>query len=60
MRNFISLLMISYERMGGSLLVRWATSTDKEITINNPSFVKAPSGVIVTQTIEEQTDERCD
>ncbi|MBA6391753.1 pyrroline-5-carboxylate reductase [Colwellia sp. BRX10-3] len=56
----MSLLMIGCGKMGGSLLVRWATSTDQEITIINPSFVKAPSGVIVTQTIEELADKRFD
>jgi len=56
----MSLLMIGCGKMGGSLLTRWATSTNHTITIINPSLVKAPSGVIVTQKIEELTDQRFD
>lgn len=54
------LVMIGCEKMGSSLLVRGATSTVQEITIINPSFVKAPSGAIIIQTIEELTDKRFD
>jgi pyrroline-5-carboxylate reductase len=54
------LVMIGCEKMGGSLLVRGATSKDQDITIINPSFVKVPSGVINTQTIKELTDKRFD
>lgn len=56
----MSLLMIGCGKMGGSLLTRWATSTDHKITIINPSLVKAPSGVKVTQTIEELTGQSFD
>lgn len=56
----MSLLMIGCGKMGGSLLTRWATSTDHKITIINPSLIKAPKGVTVTQTIEELSDQRFD
>jgi pyrroline-5-carboxylate reductase len=56
----MSLLMIGCGKMGSSLLTRWATSTNHTITIINPSIIKAPSGVIVTQTIEELSDKRFD
>lgn len=49
----MSLLMIGCGKMGSALLTRWATSTDQNITIINPSLVKAPAGVKVTQTLEE-------
>ncbi|ASP48750.1 pyrroline-5-carboxylate reductase family protein [Cognaticolwellia beringensis] len=56
----MSLLMIGCGKMGGSLLTRWATSTDHKITILNPSLIKAPAGVTVTQTIKELSDQRFD
>tara|TARA_R110000744_G_scaffold79928_7_gene156895 strand:+ start:847 stop:1614 length:768 start_codon:yes stop_codon:yes gene_type:complete len=52
--------MIGCGKMGGSLLTRWATSTDHKITILNPSLIKAPEGVTVTQTIKELSDQRFD
>ncbi|MBA6348192.1 MULTISPECIES: pyrroline-5-carboxylate reductase [unclassified Colwellia] len=56
----MSLLMIGCGKMGGSLLTRWATSTNHTITIINPSLVKAPQNVIVRQAIEELADQRFD
>jgi pyrroline-5-carboxylate reductase len=56
----MSLLMIGCGKMGGSLLTRWATSTNHTITIINPSLVKAPQGVIVKQAIDELSDQRFD
>lgn len=56
----MSLLMIGCGKMGGSLLTRWATSTEHKITVINPSLIKAPEGVIVTQTIEELSEQRFD
>lgn len=56
----MSLLMIGCGKMGGSLLTRWATSTNHTITIINPSLVKAPQSVIVRQDIEELADQRFD
>ena len=54
----MSLLMIGCGKMGSALLTRWATSTDQNITIINPSLVKAPAGVNVTQTLEELSGQR--
>ena len=56
----MSLLMIGCGKMGSALLSRWATSTDQNITIINPSLVKAPAGVKVTQTLEELSGQRFD
>ena len=56
----MSLLMIGCGKMGSALLTRWATSTDQNITIINPSLVKAPAGVNVTQTLEELSGQRFD
>ena len=56
----MSLLMIGCGKMGSALLSRWATSTDQNITIINPSLVKAPASVNVTKTLEELSGQRFD
>tara|TARA_R110000737_G_scaffold289817_1_gene296344 strand:- start:2559 stop:3143 length:585 start_codon:yes stop_codon:yes gene_type:complete len=52
--------MIGCGKMAGALLARWATSTEHTISVINPSLVKAPPSVIVTQAIEELSAQRFD
>ncbi|MFB0980388.1 MAG: hypothetical protein QMC62_05685, partial [Alteromonadaceae bacterium] len=56
----MSLLMMGCGKLGGSLLPCWAISTKQKITMINPSFVKAPLGVIVTKTSEKLSNKRFD